>query len=130
MLLHPNYKSFPVSTYRFGKTEFNYNMHADHDLYKGTMESFMIFDHTNYPKTINPASVNYQEATYPSREILGVRSKLKGKPVMELECVMYWEETCPLKKEGYDKNIKMVLRSLRLLHMQEYMFRLNDYFFY
>jgi len=74
------------------------------------MQSFLIFDHTNYPKTLNPASISHQEATYPSREILGVRNKLKGKPVMELECIMYWEDTCPLKKEGFDKNIKVVLR--------------------
>jgi hypothetical protein len=92
-------------------------MFYDHDLYKGSMESFLIYDHTNYPRTIDPATVSHHQQTYTSREILGIRNELEDQPVMELECVMYWQDTCPLVVEGFDKHVKVQMRSIRLLYL-------------
>lgn len=46
--------TYPISTFSFGKTDINYTMFFDHDMYQGSMGDFKIFDHTNYPNTLDP----------------------------------------------------------------------------
>jgi len=55
-LLHPAHNDYAFMTLEFGETDFNYEMHYDHDYYKGKMGKFRIFDNTDWPQTVNPAA--------------------------------------------------------------------------
>jgi hypothetical protein len=53
--------------------------------------------------------------------------------MLEFDCIMYHhpiERTCPLQGDMYDKMVNLKLNSIKLNYMQEYIFRLNDYFLF
>mmetsp|Transcript_23187 Transcript_23187/g.22683 ORF Transcript_23187/g.22683 Transcript_23187/m.22683 type:complete len:174 (-) Transcript_23187:90-611(-) len=108
-------------------------MFYDHDFIKGVMGSFQILDLTNYPMTLDP-TIKYTHTNEPPvNQVLGLRDTKDKKPMMEFDLIMYHypiERTCPLQGDMYDKKLNLKLNSMKVNYIQEYFFRLNDYFFY
>ena len=86
VLIHPINQTYPIFTMSFGKFELDYQMYYDHDLYRGSIGDFRIYDNTNYPLTLDPSKI-YCQKEYPQHEILGLRNE-KGhdQQILEFEC--------------------------------------------
>ena len=59
--IHPIYNTYPIATFGFGKTKIKYSMFYDHDIFEGEMGDFKIYDHTNFPNTLDPTRVYQKE---------------------------------------------------------------------
>ncbi|CDW90143.1 vacuolar protein sorting-associated protein vps13 [Stylonychia lemnae] len=131
VLIHPINQTYPIATISLGKFDINYHMCYDHDIYKGKFDEFKIYDHTNFPLTLDPRK-NYLQKEYPNHEILGIRVDSNQGPMLSFDFLMYHDpehKTCPLQDDMFDKKIKLSLNAIRINYMQEPMFRINDYFF-
>jgi hypothetical protein len=98
---------------------------------------FEIIDHTNYPHTLDPNKVYKESDEIMENKILERRSNNGQQNMMEMSILMFhfpMERTCPLaheeKYKKHDKFIEMTMRCMKLNFMQEYNFRLYEYFFY
>ncbi len=103
-------------------------MHYDHDVYEGKISDIQILDNTSYPYTLDPTGLYMFDPDYPSREILGLRDE-NDEYMVEFDMTMF-SAACPRQHDNYDKIVNLRMRGIKLFYMSEYLFRLNDYFFY
>lgn len=73
VLIHPINETYPISSLILGRFMLDYDMSFDHDSYKGSFGEFKIYDHTNFPLTLDPRKT-FTNPEYPVHEILGLRS--------------------------------------------------------
>lgn len=54
VLIHPINETYPISSLMLEKFLLDYDMCFDHDSYNGSIGEFKIYDHTNFPLTLDP----------------------------------------------------------------------------
>ena len=66
----------PLFEMNIGESKFSYAMHYDHDIIEGTFNDFLLYDLTNYPRTIDPKNADKADLlvnNHTKREIIGCR---------------------------------------------------------
>ena len=121
------------------------------------MGNFRIFDNTNYPQTLDSSKVYAPDYKHPQTVLVSFKNssnRTKTSPIKNLmddfensqeidETALTFELTvfhypldkgCPIQNESqnqkFDKLVKIKMKQLQIVHIQEVMFRLNDYVFY
>ena len=135
--MHPSNNTYPLFTAQADDFEYEFNMHFDHDRHRVKMYRLEITDHSNYPHTLDPAKVYKEGDEIKEQKILTRRSNHGNQNMMEMSVLMFhfpMERTCPLcheeKYKIHDKFIQMKMNCAKLNFMQEYIFRLYEYFFF
>ena len=106
------------------------------------MENMRLDDNSDYPRTIDPTRIYKPEDKILSQTIVDRKSisfsrAVGAEPMIDVH-ILYphfpMERTCPLlhteKYKNHDKFVTVKLTSGRLYYMQEYMYRLYEYFYY
>lgn len=138
MCLHPQNDSYPIFSAVSENFTYDYNMLFDHDTHQLTMQTLELLDHTLYPNTLDPTMQYPADANMESNKILMRKpSPSKSQNMMEMEILMFhfpMERTCPKARQEehkhFDKYVKMKLRYCRLNFIQEYVYRLYEYFYF
>ena len=110
----------------------------DHDEIVIKIGNLTISDNTRYPKTLDPTLLYSAKTLVTSEPIL--RSKKIDQSanhnMMELKMVLPhypMERTCSITREEkfkmFDKMVKIDIKSMNLVFLMEYMFRMQDYLF-
>ena len=138
MCLHPQNDNYPICTISSDNFSFDYNMMFDHDTHALVMQTLEVIDHTQYPNTLDPTVEYAHDAPMKSQRIL-TRKPMpsKSQNMLEMQILMFhfpMERTCPKawldENKQHDKFVKMQLRCCRLNYMQEYLYRLYEYFYF
>eukprot|EP00347_Sterkiella_histriomuscorum_P000566 403375355 len=131
VLIHPINETYPISSLMLGRFQLDYEMCFDHDSYQGSFGEFKIYDHTNFPLTLDPRKT-YENPDYPNHEILGLRNEFVTENMMTFQCLIHHEpedRICPRQQGQFDKQVKLGLNGIKVTYLQEPMMRINDYFF-
>lgn len=121
------------------------------------MGNFRLFDNTNYPQTLDSHKMYSPDFKHPSTVLLSFKTadhkrrnslrtlidafensqEIPDETAMNFELTIFHyplDKGCPIQREEgnqkFDKLVKMRMKQLQIVHMQEVMFRLNDYVFY
>ena len=135
--IHPRHTSYPIFSIVLQEKRLRYLSKFDHDEMQVQMGNLEIIDHTCYPKTLDPFKQYTSRDQLQSQKILSRRSLVHNDHMLDMEMVMFHyplERTCHLARkpeyESYDKHVRIELKSMKLLFLMEYLYRVQDYFFY
>jgi hypothetical protein len=113
-------------------------MFFDHDTHHLSIQTMEILDHTQYPHTLDPSKVYSRDAHVEASKILTRKNPAsKGQNMLDMAILMYhfpMERTCPKswveEHKYHDKFVKIDMRCVKLNFIQEYLYRLYEYFYY
>ena len=138
MCMHPSNDSYPIFSANGDVVRFDYKMFFDHDTHHLSIQTLEILDHTQYPHTLDPSKVYSRDAHLEASKIL-TRKNLasKSQNMLDMAIMMYhfpMERTCPKswveEHKHHDKFVKIYMRCCKINFIQEYVYRLYEYFYF
>ena len=131
--IHPNNDSYPILTIKLTKKLLEFKGMFDHDEIMMNIGNLTISDNTCYPKTLDPLHIYSAKIPVESQPILSGKKidQSANHNMMELKIVLPhypMERTCSIARKEefkmFDKIVKIDIKSMNLVILMEYLFRL------